>query len=53
MAPTEGRVVKPEWQWDCRHGTLMVLPSMDNGVIVECELGSVSENFTLVQRESL
>jgi len=22
MAPTEGRVAKPEWQWDCRHSTL-------------------------------
>jgi len=21
MAPTEGRVVKPERQWDCHHGT--------------------------------
>jgi len=21
MAPTEGRVAKPERRWDCRHGT--------------------------------
>jgi len=21
MAPTEGRVAKPEWRWDCRSGT--------------------------------
>jgi len=21
MAPTEGRVAKPEWQWCCRCGT--------------------------------
>jgi len=22
MAPTEGRVAKPEWRWGCRRGTL-------------------------------
>jgi len=23
MAPTEGRVTKPEWWWGCRRGTLI------------------------------
>jgi len=21
MAPTDGRFARPEWRWDCRHGT--------------------------------
>jgi len=26
MAPIEGRVAKPEWRWDCCHGTPNDLP---------------------------
>jgi len=26
MAPTDGRVAKPEWRWDCRRGTNPVGP---------------------------
>ena len=27
MAPTEGRVTKPEWRWDCRRGPPKYLPT--------------------------
>jgi len=39
MAPTEGRVAKPEWQWSCRRGTptlyALVLTEKKN-VFKEC-----------------
>jgi len=37
MAPTEGRVARPEWQWGCRRGTLVY--QMSASSMTQCLLG--------------
>jgi len=32
MAPTDGRVVRPEWQWGCHRGT--PLQSLNTDILI-------------------